>query len=236
MTVPFWVVELAACFWERAGEDEAFPRELRRPIARALPVAVVSLPGLRVSSIDAWLERRGVACDIRVGDRLLRACLVARHGHGVIFLDGGDSAEEQRFSLAHETAHFLRHYEEPRLRAAGRLGDRVLEVLDGDRPPEAAERVDSLLAHMRIGAYIHMMERDAGSARGVGASEQEADLLAFEMLAPAEAIEREGARNRLDITHVLCGSYGMPVGAAERYAQRLAPRRRATVAHRLGLV
>lgn len=235
MTAPFWVTELASRFWARAG-NEGFPRELRRPIARALPVAVISLPGLRVSAIDDWLASRGIACDIRVGDRFLRACLVARRGHGVIFLDGGDAADEQRFSLAHETAHFLRHYEEPRLRASERLGERVVEVLDGDRPAETIERVDSLLARMPIGAYVHLIDRDGRTARTAGVAEQEADLLAFELLAPAGAIEREGTRDRLDITRLLCGYYGLPGGAAERYAQRLAPPRRATVAHRLGLV
>src|SRR5947209_7799628 len=119
MITPFWVQELASAFWAEAG-DEAFPRSLRAPMARALPLSIVSLPDLRVRHIDGWLRRQSVLCALEAHDRALRACLVAFRGHGLIFLDGGDPLDEQRFSLAHELAHFLRDYQQPRARASER--------------------------------------------------------------------------------------------------------------------
>jgi hypothetical protein len=129
MSTPLWVSEAAATFWAVAGAEEAFPRDLRRPIANALPVAVVLLPKLRLSAVDKWLVRQGMTCGLSIRDRALRACLVARYGHGLVFIDGTDPSDEQRFSLAHELAHFIRDYWRPRALAVERLGAGVLEVL-----------------------------------------------------------------------------------------------------------
>jgi hypothetical protein len=134
MSTPLWVGETAEMFWTAAGELEPFPRDLRVPIAKSLPLAVVSMPTLRLTGVDLWMSKQGIICGIGVDDRRLRACLVARYGQGIIFLDGSDPEGEQRFSLAHELAHFLRDYLAPRRLASERLGEEVLEVLDGDRP------------------------------------------------------------------------------------------------------
>ena len=50
MTVPVWAAELAANFWSRAKEKEPFPRQLLRPIARAVPLHVVFSPELTIAS------------------------------------------------------------------------------------------------------------------------------------------------------------------------------------------
>src|SRR5207244_1995423 len=110
VSLPLWVAELTGAFWSEAGEEAPFPRNLCRPIARALPVAVVSLPRLRLGGVRAWLRDNGLADPCRETDRPLRACLAAQAGHGLIFVDGSDRHDEQRFSLAHELGHFLRHY------------------------------------------------------------------------------------------------------------------------------
>src|SRR4051794_17266865 len=131
MNVLAWVTESANAFWAAAGEIEPFPRKLRRPLARALPVAVVLLPHLRLDGLRAWMRANGIGCPCAERDRALRACLVARAGHGLVFLDGADAEDDQRFSLAHELAHFLRHYWQPRQRACRHLGEAIAEVLDG---------------------------------------------------------------------------------------------------------
>jgi hypothetical protein len=37
--VPLWVAELAAAFWDEAGEPGPFPRNLRRAARRAFPLS-----------------------------------------------------------------------------------------------------------------------------------------------------------------------------------------------------
>jgi len=232
MSAALWVIEAAARFWEDAGEEEPFPRALHRPIAMALPLAVVLLPRLRVAAIDAWLREQGVPCGIAAADRPLRACLVARSGQGLLFVDGTDREDERRFSLAHELAHFLRHYAGPRERAGAVLGLEILQVLDGRRAPTHQERAHALLAGLQIGYHVHLMERRGGAATAaVSAAEREADALAFELLAPTSELEAMALSYAPDvrrgrIAERLERHYGMPPAQAGQYAATLVPRPR----------
>lgn len=223
---PLWVHHLGDEFWRAAGTGEAFPRTLRPAIRRALPLGVVELAGLSTRGVAARLREQGV--DLLGGgvpDRPLRACLVAHLGVGFIFLDAGDPEDERRFSLAHELGHFLRHYLQPRREAGRRLGPGVLEVLDGLRPPTTAERVRGLLGEVTIGCHVHFMGRRAdGSASGaVREKEWEADLLAWHLLAPRDAVlARLGGAG--EPAEVLRRDFGLPAAQARRYAGVLFPR------------
>lgn len=231
MSVPLWVAELVQSFWAEAGSVEAFPRTLRRSIARALPVSIILLPRLRLDSVRTWLRENGIVCLCDERDRPLRACLVACRGHGLIFLDGTDADNEQRFSLAHELAHFLRHYWRPRQVACQRLGERVAEVLDGERPPTLQERLHALLKNAPLGFHLHLMHR--GPRRevinaAVARAEEEADLVAYEFLAPAadvlaqtEAVQGDAGRARL--VEVLQTMFGFPQEQAVNYGRLLLP-------------
>lgn len=230
MSTPLWVSEVAAAFWADVGRPEPFPRNLRRPIADTLPLTLVLLPKLRVVGVDAWLQRNSIPCGINVPDRPLRACLVARYGHGFVFVDGIDPEGEQRFSLAHELAHFLGDYWQPRRRACERLGPAALEVFDGERPPHPDERIRALLARVPLGSYIHFMERTADGhlAAALDAVERDADRLAFELLAPADTVladvQRFPSEQRRDAaTRTLREVYGLPAVPAEQYATLLVP-------------
>lgn len=240
MALPHWAIELAETFWHEAGGPESFPRALRRSIANALPVTIVSLPRLRVAGVTAWLAEHAVPCPLGSLDRPLRACLVARYGHGLIFLDGTDPDDEQRFSLAHEVAHFLRDYWQPRHEATARLGPAVLEVLDGDRPARATERMDALLARASIGFHVHLMDRAGGrfATSAIERAERDADLLAYELLAPsALALALVTGRAPAEQVAALVHGYGLPRAAAARYAAILVPReeRADSLLSRLGL-
>ncbi|HZZ81445.1 MAG TPA: ImmA/IrrE family metallo-endopeptidase [Gemmataceae bacterium] len=232
MNVPIWAAELAAEFWRRAGAVEPFPRSLRVAIPAALELAVFPVANLTVHQIRARLERCNIECRGLGGDRRLRAALVARGGHGFAFLDACDPADEQRFSLAHELAHFLRDYWRPREQVRQRLGETALDVFDGIRPASHAERVQSLLGFAPIAFHVLLFERDADGAisdDGILSAENDADRLAYELLAPATEVSAAvgNARSSDAIEHVLVEKFGLPGLQARRYSALLLPTQRA---------
>lgn len=223
MTMPLWACELADAFWDAAGMCEPFPRDLRRPIARALPMTILSLPRLQLVTVERFFREHGLPVPREVGDRSLRACLVAWRGWGYVLLDGSDPEAEQRFSLAHELAHFLRHYWWPRREAERRLGSQALEVLDGHRAATLAEQVHALLAEIPVGVHLHLMDRHAagGCSEAIAQLEEEADLLAWQLLAPARDVLAGSGTGPLE--PLLEGTFGLPASAAARYARLLRP-------------
>jgi hypothetical protein len=227
MTPPLWVTELAADFWADVGEHEPFPRSLRLPILRSsLDLTIEELAGLTTSGVERYLALRGCARRCGEADRPLRACLVAESGGGYVFLDARDEPAERTLSLAHELAHFLRHYWQPRRRAVLALGEGALDILDGRRPATAAERLTAVLRNVPVGCHVHLMRRSVTFAiPEVDMAEQEADQLAFELLAPAvEVLARVPEYPSADgVAALLRGSFGLPEAAAADYAAVLAP-------------
>jgi hypothetical protein len=234
MKVALWARELAGEFWGAAGGPEPFPRSLREPLLRSpLELTIHELPDLGLRRAEDYLTTRGVAWTCQGPDRRLRACLTAAGGAGFILLDAGDDPAERTVSLAHELAHFLRHYLQPRRLACRRLGESLTEVIDGRRPPTPAERFRALLANVPLGLHVHLMER--GRRREiqraeVAAVEDEADQLAYELLAPAAALFArtgavEGDAGGTRVAAVLREGFGLPAACAEDYAGLLVPRR-----------
>lgn len=226
MNLPVWVTELARRFWVEAGTEEPFPRTLRAAITSTLPLSFIAWPALSVGGVLAWLRQRGIQPPVRTTDRRLRACLVAGSGHGFIFLDQDDPADEQRFSLAHELAHFLRDYWEPRRRLTEALGPAVLEVCDGRRAARPEEWLQALLRDLPLGVHVHLLHRDGGRPSSLQEEEAEeaADLLALELLAPSGGIlVGTNLPPKMTLQCHLQERYALPAGAAARYADLLLP-------------
>lgn len=224
MSVPVWCADLAAYFWAKVSHSLPFPRDLRPVIATAIPLSVVDLPGVSVAGVRRWFDRLNIPVPLDEPDRPLRACLVAWKGVGFAFLDALDDPAEQRFSLTHELAHFLRDYLHPREMVQKRLGEAALAVLDGLRPPTLDERLRAILRHVPVGPYAHLLRRDeSGQPHSPAEREAEAaaDRLAFELLAPAAAVGE--AVNRNEIKHRLVETFGLPADPAARYAELLVP-------------
>jgi hypothetical protein len=222
--VPFWAAELARAFWTKARKPEPFPRNLCRSIARAVPLSVVLLPKLSVRTALDWLENCGLVCELPGEDRPLRACLVARRGHGVALIDGSDGDAELRFSVGHELAHFLRDYWSLRSRVFKRLGANALQVLDGDRPPTAREQFHALLRNVPLGFHSHLMERDKNGnplTSSIARAESDADRLAYELLAPAEHVLAAPPHSKQALVRRLREFYGLPGTQASLYAGML---------------
>jgi hypothetical protein len=230
----FAIRETADAFWERVGSPLPFPRSLEPLVPVVLPVAVCKLPHLWVQEAEAWLSRRAIPCRLGATNRRLHGCLATRNGRGILLLDAADPPDEQRFTVAHELAHFLLDYLRPRERAAARLGTGVIDVFDGRRTATAEERIGAVLSETAIGAHVHLMERRAGGSLGcggIGGAEARADRLALELLAPEVEVRRRfGLLNLPDIhdervealTTLLTGDFGLPRTVAAPYARALA--------------
>jgi hypothetical protein len=227
------IVLWAEKFWSLAGKYEPFPRSLEAPISWALPLAIVKLPHLGLKEICQWLRERDIFVKFGMSSRSLRACLVARSGRGVIFLDGCDSSNEQRLSLAHEVSHFLKDYLHPREKVLSCFGETIKDVLDGVRQPTPEERLKGIFNGVSIGTYTDLMERsNIGDIRRMHILDAEdfADQLALELLAPhlmvIRRMDAQGIKWKDDSAfnaclRVLIDDFGLPRDVANKYANML---------------
>jgi hypothetical protein len=224
-SLPGWLSRAVDRFWGEEGEPSTFPRDLLLPTLMNLPVAIIEIDTLTVSSLERWFERHNLPSAFAgVADRPLRGCLVAYAGVGVLFVDRSDDAEQRRLTLAHEAGHFIVDYVLPREDVARRRPE-LLEVLDGEREPTDAERFDALLADLPIGFQAHLLERDVhgGHLSSTNADvEDHAERLALELLAPLQAVLHEIVLSHdRDPLALLRGRFGLPAGAARRYANHI---------------
>lgn len=215
-------------FWKRAGEAEAYPRNLERPLAMALPVALVKMPRLSLREIETWLRLRGVLFSFQCESKCVRGCLVAFGGRGIIFVDGSDLADELRFTIAHEIAHYLTDYWFPRQKAIGKYGESIANVFDGLRPPTTDERLYAVLGGTKLGVFINLMERSSATADETWKAETRADKIALALLAPPDAVIKASdvSANRFDgrvnsVVNTLTANFGLPGPMAQFYGVEL---------------
>lgn len=220
--------DLVRDFWSAAGHEEPFPRTLESALGFALPVTLVRLPGLHMDAARTWLRARRRDLLLTEPSRPLHGCLVAFRGNGMIFLDASDSASEQRFSLAHEIAHFMVDYLLPRRRALATLGQGFSAVLDGERNATAGERLASIFQGISTRPHVNLMQRSvAGSdALSVWQVEHRADRVALALLAPPELVLEMALGDTLPARHraaeyALVHDFGLPPIPAQRYAAEL---------------
>ena len=233
---PYLIAHTAQEFWALArepggpGGDGALPRDIRIAITLALPLEVYPVATLRVGHVLDWTRRAGIIHRLRGRDRRLHGCLLAHHGKGTIFVDACDADQEQRFTLAHELAHFLLDYQLPRQLALDALGPAILPILDGERAPSIEQRLHAVMSGVHLGTLSHVMERPENGlpTNLVLDIENRADRLALELLAPAEALlalmgRREAPRGyeaRLAyLAQALSQEYGLPAAVAAPYAR-----------------
>jgi IrrE N-terminal-like domain len=182
---------LAGEFWAGTGLHDTFPRKIEQAIAFKLPLALVGFSPLTIVAIGHWLQQHDITTRLPNDRRDLCGCLVAHGGRGFIFICDADSPEEQRLTMAHETAHFLIDYLWPRQQVLHELGEGIAEVLDGLRPATPAERAAAVLSRVRLGPHIHVLPRrgrDADLDVAVAHAEDRADRLALELVAPQACV------------------------------------------------
>jgi hypothetical protein len=215
------VVELANRFWTAAGVVDSFPRNLEHAAVSSGFLSVIHRERLSVEKIRTWLAKMSIAHPLHEPERPLRACLVAYDGAGFAFLDANDSEDERRFSLAHELAHFLGDYLAPRDEAERRIGRDAVQILDGKRSATPDERVRAWCSRTDLGVHVHLMDR-AVVRVAVRDAEENADRLAYELLAPAADVAGRANEARA-AAEILAKVHRLPVLHAERYSKILFP-------------
>lgn len=230
---------LANDFWSHPGQDCGFPRNVEKAIAMTLPLAVAKMPQVSSRKLSAWLRHRKMPVPLPPGSGDLMGCLVAHRGYGIIFVCGSDEPEEQRLTIAHETAHFLLDYLLPRQQVISALGDGVADVLDGLRAASPAERASAVLSHLRLGPHIQMFpRRDGGENSGAHMCvESKADELAIELVAPRSKVVflyRQISSRKTEEREViddLARHFGLPNYAFDSLITRMNKRRPVSFLH-----
>ncbi|WP_375758173.1 ImmA/IrrE family metallo-endopeptidase [Corallococcus exercitus] len=209
-------------------EPGTFPRPIVADAQKVLQVSFVSLDEVTVHTVRAYLSRRGWKSMPEGDDRNMHGCIVALRGTAFLFYSRKDPLEEQRFTAAHELAHFVLDHLVPRQKALRFFGDSILPVLDLQQLPTPEQLLTSALDGVPMKPQIHLMERDdlgdihTGDVLRV---EQRADRLAFEWLAPeavATQVMKQGPREERAAR--LQRAFGLPSRKAEAYARVLAQR------------
>ncbi len=217
--------------------EDAFPREIASIAPLHLPLAFIRLPELSTGSLSSWLLARKIPARIAGLQRRLHGALAARAGRGLVFIDATDDPAEQRFTEAHETAHFIHDHLLPRIAAIKAFGTSILPVLDCTRPPSPEESLSAVLNRVPLGVQLHLMDRTATGVPSewvTESSEQNADRLALEMLAPSTVARRilrksspmKASSDSRAAVLLLIEKFGLPASAAVAYAQLLFDQRR----------
>src|SRR6478736_3982828 len=121
-------IQTAKEFWKTAGNNSSYPCDISGAVSLALPIDIVCLSELSLKKIENWLTERKVFFELEISDRLLHGFILISRGCGFIFVNGTDSEEERRYTIAHEAGHYLLDYKLPRDAAVKKLGKSILEV------------------------------------------------------------------------------------------------------------
>lgn len=227
------ISKIAKDFWASYGMKPNPPYDIQAAVSLILPVDVVCLSSLSILKIESWLEKRGIAFSTGVGNRDLHGFILTYQDSGFIFINGSDPENERRYTIAHEVSHFILDYKIPREMAIKKLGYEIQEVLDGLREPTYEERIDGILSSVNVHLYTHLLEKSTdGSFTDLHVlnSENDADSLALELLAPSAMIIKETkGKNKKTVFEefkkkcnaILTTKYDLPITIAEEYASRI---------------
>ena len=229
---------IADDFWNETGYTRTFPRPIEQAVALKLPVMLVKLPDVTVRSVGSWLRENKHSCSFPSYENNLMGCLYAFRGFGYIFVCGTDPVEEQRFTVSHDTAHFIVDYWIPRLQVLQALGPSITDVLDGERPPRIEERASAILARVRLGAHWHLLPRRGREPEDephVAHAEDRADELGLELVAPkrqiVQMVKTEVANGVADVgahCRSLASHFGLPSNIFESIVKTLVQRKTPT--------
>lgn len=230
---PF-IVREAKTFWEQTKVDLTPPYDIEQAVALVLPLNIVTMSNLSFKKIQEWFSNHGVVFKVGFNNRLVHGFLTCSQGEGFVFVNGTDSDDERRFTIAHETSHFIIEYHNPRLKAIAKFGVNIVPVLDGLRDATVEERIDGILSNISVRKFTHLLEKSGTGefdSYNNWSAENDADALAVELLAPIERVCSEVLSELRSLTYKSCKSetveiltdkYHLPISIASLYASKIA--------------
>jgi Zn-dependent peptidase ImmA (M78 family) len=229
------VKQVAEGFWRPLLPYRTFPVDIERVIAFSnLPLHIDLIPGLDIEHVNQWIKANHFPARIDKDNCALHGFLLARSGHGIIFVNGTDNRKERRFTIAHELAHFLLDYYLPRIHYLKIYGDSILEILDGSRLPTFQERLTFVISELPSPFFTHLLDNSSITAyerTQVWSTEWRTDALAFEILAPfhvvISSLKKKKLEKRFDpifrqASSLLATDFGLPSTLASSYAKHFA--------------
>jgi hypothetical protein len=209
---------IADGLWASAGGRNQFgdPPDIECAMTNALPLAIHRSRDLSTGDVNRLLVNLGCEPLPAEVDRPLRGCVVADVGVGLVIVDSTDSEEEQRLTIAHETAHFVLHYLRPREQAIAALGPKIVPVLDRTRSATRAELFSAALRDVPITPFRHALARASKPMAGrVLMMEMEADELALEILVARDVLRAVVPATASAVAKRFC----IPLSAAARLSE-----------------
>lgn len=208
------------------GIDNRTIIDFENIIPLQFPIVICIIPKLTTTSMSLWFEKNQLPVPktlIKHNKKQIRGGIIAKGGGAVIFLDGVDDIHQRRYSLAHEAGHYFIEHFFPREDLIKRLGDSIIEVINGYRLPTPEERVQALLNHTSLMFYTHFFSYE----NNYSLKESSADSFAFEALAPHQCvlsllpdlINQSSEIPR--IVNVLENKFKLPNSIAELYAHQI---------------
>jgi Zn-dependent peptidase ImmA (M78 family) len=229
-----YIVSVAKEFWSVGGLNAEPPYDISGAVSLLFPIDIVQLSELTTGKIDHWFASRKINIQTHVKDRYLHGFVVFYRGSGFMFINGTDDETERRYTIAHEVSHFLLDYKIPRDKIIQKLGNSVEDALDGVREPTSAEMIEGIIKHVSVKPFMHLLEKEGdGSFQNLKIynSENNADALALELLAPANRVTGETLRGRKKLPYqdfyqkaaeIIGYRYKLPAEIANGYARLLA--------------
>lgn len=233
--IPTYIETLARSFWEQTSKIKGQPPyDIAGAVSLTLPLDIVSLSDLTLCKVHKWLTSNDIQIPINVNDRHLHGFILVSKGFGFMFINGTDSEDERRYTIAHEAGHFILDYKVPRDKAIKKLGESIRDVLDGLREPTIEEQINGLVKEISVRPFTHLLEKNGdGSFESIQVfnSENRADMLAVELLAPYSQVIKTtlSGRQRMSFAlfdqcclDILISKYNLPVLIAKQYSKKLA--------------
>jgi len=228
------IERIAREFWSTVDQNYHENYDIISAVDTSPTIDLIKIKNLSISKIEEWLIAIGLKDNFDIPDRRLHGVLIIKGDSVAMFIEDDENPIQQRFTVAHEVSHYLLDYQIPKEKAILALGKEIEDVLNGNLPANNTQLALSVIKGINIDPYSFLIEKTGNGSfedwKNFN-SENEADYLALELLAPRIRIINEtfSSTKRLSYSQftrksqeILIEKYRIPSDIARQYASQLA--------------